>query len=96
MYKFAVVTWGDAWWSDSLHTDVIMVRQTAGWLVQANKRIVRVALTIDERGPADLMNVPRAYVRDIKILDGRSLRAIAEDEEVEPTEKDILEGKKAY
>lgn len=95
-YKVAVVEWCDAWFSDSLSSDVNLVRHTVGWLVQNNKRVIRLALTYDDRGPADLMNIPRAYVRKIRVLDTRGLRDETDEDLTEPSEKDMLEAAKGY
>lgn len=96
-YKVAQVTWIDAWFSDHLVADVNLLRETAGWLVTNNKRIVRVALTIDERGPADIINIPRAYVRKVRVLDVAALRdEQLPDDEIEPGEDDMLEAERGY
>lgn len=94
--KIAVVTWIDAWYSDSLSADVNMLRETCGFLVANNKRIVRIALTIDERGPSDLMNIPKAYVRSVKILDAKHLRDEVESDAAEPSEDDMIQAQRGY
>ena len=89
--KLAVVEWTDAWFSSSLVTDVNLLRTTAGWLIQNNKRIVRIALTLDERGPADILSIPRAMIRKIRIIETKQLRAESTDgsDEVEPSEQEL-------
>lgn len=97
-YKLALVVWRDAWFSAQLSVDINLNRSTVGWLVHNNKRIVRIALTYDhERGPADIMNIPRAMVKQIKILDAKLLRdEVADLDEVEPLEDDKIEAKDQY
>lgn len=73
-----------------------MVRETAGWLVQNNKRVVRVALTVDERGPADLMTIPKSMIRKVRVIDVNALRDETVDDEVEPSESDKLEAERGY
>jgi hypothetical protein len=91
------VEWLDAYFSDTLPKDVNMVRTTAGWLVQNNKRVVRVALTYDDRGAADMMTIPRGMVRSVRIVDAKTLRdeQIPADD-VEPTEADHAEAARGY
>lgn len=96
MYKIAVVTWLDAYFSDSLPKEINMVRTTAGWLVQCNKRVVRIALTHDERGYADMMSIPKMMVRSMKILEMKALRDETEADEVEPTEADVADAARCY
>jgi hypothetical protein len=96
-YKLCVVEWLDAWFSTMLSQEVNLVRQTAGWLIQNNKRVVRIALTIDwERGPGDMMNIPRSLVRSIKILDSAALREEKTDgtDECEPSADAVAEAAK--
>lgn len=95
-YKFAVVEWQDAWLSSTLSADVNLIRTTAGWLVQNNKRVVRVALTVDERGPGDVMSIPRGMVRKVRVVDAKLLRDEAEGDEAEPTEAVLLDAKEGY
>lgn len=95
-YKFAYVEWCDAWYGSSLEATTVMIRHSAGWLVHNNKKIVRIATTIDERGPSDIMNIPRPMVRKVTVLDGSLLRAEAASDEIEPPEADVLEAKKGY
>lgn len=95
-YKIAVVEWCDAWFSATLSADVNLIRTTSGWLVQNNKRVVRVALTLDDRGPGDIMNIPRAFVRKVRVLDTKQLRDEAPDDAVEPSEADVLNAQEGY
>jgi hypothetical protein len=82
-YKIAVVEWNDAWFSENLSSDVNCLRKTVGWLIQNNKRVVRIALTQDADGVQDIMNVPRAYVRSLRIIDPKQLRDETEADTVE-------------
>lgn len=95
-YKFAHVEWCDAWFSSSLEASTTMIRHTAGWLVHNNSRIVRIAATLDERGPADIMNIPRQLVRKVAVLDADLLRTEQPADEIEPPEADVLEAAKGY
>lgn len=95
-YKFALVEWCDAWFTSSLEASTTMIRHTSGWLVHCNKRVVRVAATVDERGPADIMNIPRSLVRKVTVLDAALLKAESASDEIEPPEADVCEALKGY
>lgn len=94
--KIAVVTWTDAYFSETLPREINMVRYTCGYLVQNNKRVVRLAMSLDERGPADIMSIPRGMVRDVKIIDAEALRAEAEADEIEPTVEELIDAQRGY
>lgn len=95
-YKFAHVEWCDAWYGSALEAKTVLIRHSAGWLVHNNKKIVRIATTVDERGPGDIMNIPRSMVRKVQVLDAAILRAETEEDELEPPEADVLEAKRGY
>ena len=95
-YKMAVVEWIDAWLSDTLQADQGCIRYTAGWLVHNNSKIVRIALTVDGRGPGDVMNIPRSLVRRVKIVGEDLLQAETPEDEIEPPEADVLAAKNGY
>lgn len=86
--KIAIVEWNDAWFSENLSADVNCVRHTVGWLVQNNKKVVRVALSRDADGTQDIMNIPRAYVRSLKLLDPKAFK----DEEPDDLSEEPEEG----
>lgn len=95
--KLVTVEWCDAWLSDTLRKDVNLIRETAGWLVTNNKRVVRIALTVDERGPGDVMNIPRSMVRKIRVIDVSALRdEQTPNDDVEPSANDVLEAERGY
>lgn len=94
--KIAIVTWLDAYFSDTLPKEVNLQRETAGFLIQNNKRVVRIALTLDERGPSDMMSIPRGMVRELKILELKGVRHELPEDEVEPSDSDVENAKDGY
>jgi hypothetical protein len=94
-YKFAIVDWVDAWLSDTLERDTTCLRHSAGWLVQNNSKVVRLALTVDGRGPGDVMNIPRSLVRSVEILLVET-RPEGPEDVVEPSPEDLAEAEAGY
>lgn len=95
--KIALVTWTDAYFSDTLPKEINMLRTTCGFLIQNNSRVVRIAQTLDERGPGDILSVPRGMVRTVKLVDAKTLHdeQLPEDE-TEPSAEDERQAARGY
>lgn len=63
--RILLVTWGDAYHSDEAHPDPEFSQHTIGWVVRDNRRFLSLAQTWNELGPAEVMHIPRAYVRKV-------------------------------
>lgn len=72
--KLAVVEWDDAYAIDADDNRDFYPQTSIGFLFKNTKKVVKIAQTYNEDGPAEILTIPRAYVRSIRVVGNQRVK----------------------
>lgn len=85
-FPIAIVVWEDAAFFGDPNEARSIYCHSVGYLLEDGKKHVQIAMDISELSPRDVLTIPRAYVRQVRVVEKDTIK-------VAPFRLEVKDGK---